>query len=277
MIKGRERNKTFSAFDRLTEYTDCTYREKIMEGAMAVRQIVPGVYMVPLGVVNAFLIEGDDNLILIDTGVPGSAEKILQAVSELGKKPADIQHILVTHCHADHSGSLHALKQATGAPAYMHPADAALVSQGKAARPMRPAPGLINNLVFRLFISRAPTGIEAATVDHEVHDGDELPFASGLRAIHAPGHCAGQLAFFLPRHGGLLFVADAAGNMLRLGPSPIYEDYPQGKRSLQKLAALDFEVACFGHGRPILRGASKRFSDKWGVATVAPAADSRRA
>mgnify|MGYP000049352272 CR=1 FL=1 len=61
--------------------------------------VVPGVYQISLGFVNAFLLESDDGLILIDTGIPGSADKILGAISALGKQPADIHQILVTHLH----------------------------------------------------------------------------------------------------------------------------------------------------------------------------------
>src|SRR5260370_14718819 len=117
--------------------------------SMPLKPMAPGVYMIALGYVNAFLLEGDDGLVLIDTGVPGSAGKILAAAAELGKQPSDIRHILVTHCHADHSGSLAALKQATAAPAYMHPLDAAMVRQGPVMRAMRPAPGLLAGLVHR--------------------------------------------------------------------------------------------------------------------------------
>lgn len=235
---------------------------------MAIKQLVPGVYAIPLGFVNAFLIDTGE-LTLIDTGVPGSAEKILQAVRELGKQPTDIRHILVTHCHADHTGSLAALKAATDAPAYMHPADAALVREGRAARPMQPAPGLLPNLMVRLFMRSAPTGIEPATIEHEVGDGDELPVAGGIRAMHAPGHCAGQLAFLWPRQGGVLFVADAAGHMLgRLGLSIVYEDLVEGRRSLTKLAGQEFAVACFGHGSAIVGSAAERFRQKWQPALV---------
>src|SRR5215207_10195881 len=99
---------------------------------MTIKQLVPGVYAIPLGPVNAYLIDDSDpspdsgqSLTLIDTGIPGSAEQIMQAVRELGRQPADIRHILVTHCHPDHSGSLAALKAATGADTYMHAEDAA--------------------------------------------------------------------------------------------------------------------------------------------------------
>ena len=231
---------------------------------MAAKQVVPGVYAIPLGVVNAFLIE-TDHLTLIDTGLPGSAEKILESVRSLGKRPADVRHILVTHCHADHSGSLAALKQATRAPAYMHPADATMVRAGKSGRRMTPAPGLINGLVFRKFMTGSPRSIAPAEIEHDVGSGEVLPAAGGIRAFHTPGHCAGHLVFLWPRHGGVLFAGDVAANILRLGLSPGYEDLAEGKRSLARVAALDFAVACFGHGGAISRTASKRFQQKWGA------------
>lgn len=230
---------------------------------MSLKQIVPNVYSISLGAVNAFLIDTNDDLTLIDTGIPGSEQKILQAVQALGKQPSEINQILVSHCHPDHAGGLAALKTKTDAPAYMHPLDAAMVSQGNGMRPLTPAPGLLRQIMFRLFIGRAPGAIEAAMIEYEVNDGDELPIASGLQAIHIPGHCAGQLAFLWPRQGEVLFAADAASNIMRLGLSVAYEDLDEGIRSLSKLAALKFEVACFGHGKAITEKASDKFKQKW--------------
>jgi glyoxylase-like metal-dependent hydrolase (beta-lactamase superfamily II) len=228
------------------------------------KQIVPGVYAIPLGPVNAFLIDEPGNLTLIDTGIPNSSQKILQAVQEIGRRPADVRHILVTHCHTDHSGSLAELKQATGAPAYMHPADAAMVRLGRTTRPMTPSPGLIPRLMVALFMRAAPTTILPTAIEYEVNDGAELPVAGGIKAIHAPGHCAGQLVFLWPRHGGVLFAADTASHMIRLGFSFIYEDLAEGQRSLTKVASQEFEVACFGHGSAIVGGAANQFRQKFG-------------
>jgi glyoxylase-like metal-dependent hydrolase (beta-lactamase superfamily II) len=230
---------------------------------MTIKQIVPNVYAIPLGMVNAFLIDADEP-ILIDTGIPGSAGKIIEAVRELGKQPADIRHILVTHCHADHTGSLAVLKAETGARAYMHPLDAAMVRQGESMRPAEPGPSLLLKLMVPLLMRGRPTGIEAAEIEYEVEDGTELDLAGGLKAIHVPGHCAGQLAFLWPQHGGVLFAADTASNMFSLGWAIIYEDLEEGIRSLAKLATLDFEVACFGHGKAIIGEAAERFRQKWG-------------
>ena len=56
---------------------------------------------------------------------------------------------------------------------------------------------------------------------------------------------------------------DACSNMMGLGWSLGYEDFEQGKRSLRKLAALDFDVACFGHGKAIQKDAARKFKQKW--------------
>ena len=101
-------------------------------------------------------------------------------------------------------------------------------------------------------------------MDVEVNDGDELPIGGGLKVLHIPGHCKGQVAFLRARNGGLLFAADACANMPRLGWSLGYEDFEEGKRSLAKLSALTFDVACLGHGRAITKGAAGRFRQKWG-------------
>jgi len=226
--------------------------------------IVPGLYLINLGFVNAYLLEGKDGLILVDTGIPGSPEKILEAVRSLGKQPADVKHILVTHLHGDHTGSLAALKQATGAPAYMHPLDAALVRQGQSSRPVQHAPGLFNTLMSAMMARREPVPIEPAETEHELHDDQTLDIVEDLRVFHAPGHAAGQVVFLLPKHGGILIAADTCGNIMGLGLPPIFEDLKVGLHTLKKLAALDFEVAVFGHGKPMPSGAAQRFRKKWG-------------
>src|SRR5215212_1256855 len=195
---------------------------------MTLEQILPSLYRVPLKAVNAFVIDlGDDSLVLIDAGTPGDTKAILDVIGELGRRSADVRHILVTHCHADHAGGLAELKKATGAPAYMHPADAEMVRVG---RPLTPTPGPLNRAVFWLFLRNGPKTLPATGVEHEVSDVEGLP-----------------------------------------GLSPGHEDLEEGRRSAKKLAELDFETACFGHGRAIRRGASARFRKAFGVGQKATA------
>ncbi len=231
---------------------------------MTMTSIVPGTYAIPVGIVNVFLIDAGD-LTLIDTGMPGSAERILAAVRQLGRPPTDIRHILLTHLHADHTGSLKALKEATGATTHMHPADAALIRRGEVMRTARPGPGILRWLLFRLSGLRViPARVEAATVEHELQDGQVLPFAGDLQVIYTPGHTQGHVAFLWPREGGVLFAGDSASNMGRLGPGILYEDYAEGVRSLAHVSRLNFDTACFSHGPAIIGNAHARFRQKWG-------------
>jgi glyoxylase-like metal-dependent hydrolase (beta-lactamase superfamily II) len=119
--------------------------------------------------------------------------------------------------------------------------------------------------MYDLFVARASGMIEPCAIDYEINDRTELPIAGGLTALHMPGHCAGQLALLWPRRG-VLFVADAASNMPTLGLSLGYENLQEGLRSLANMAAVDFEIACFGHGRAITRQASVKFKQRWGDA-----------
>lgn len=231
---------------------------------MALQQVAAEVYRIPMLYVNAYLIEGD-GLTVIDAGGARGAEKILAGVKELGRKAEDIRRILITHMHADHTGGLAALKVAAGAPVFMHPADAGLLSQGIPLRPAEAGPGLMNGWMYRMMgILSGRMKVEPVKTDYEIGDGEEIPGTGGLKVIHTPGHTLGHLAFLWPLHGGVLFAADAASNFVSLDYSILYEDLETGRNSLRKIAGLSFETACFGHGRPIVGGAAAHFRRKWG-------------
>ena len=226
---------------------------------MAAEEIVSGVYAIGMGYVNAFLIAGDDGLTLVDSGLPRKKDSILSAVAGAGRQPADLKHILITHHHIDHMGSLGDLMEATGAKSYVHPLDSPIV------RGDRPQPGpnpasLLGKFAGPLLARFGPAPT-TAPVDIEVADGEELAIAGGIRALHTPGHTPGHLAFLLARDGGVLFAGDAAANVFRLGlPIGMFTaDRQQAKESVRKLAALEFEVACFGHGRVLKGEANLRF------------------
>ena len=88
--------------------------------------------------------------------------------------------------------------------------------------------------------------------------------AGGIEVMHAPGHCAGQVAL-LWRPGRMLFAGDVCTNVMGLGDPVGFESLEEGRASQRKLASLSSDAAGFGHGAPIARDASTRFRDKWGT------------
>src|SRR5436305_1085173 len=69
---------------------------------------------------NAFLIDGDDGLTLIDVGWAKAPEALLNTIAALGRKPSDIRRVILTHAHPDHVQGAAELRRHTGAPILIH-------------------------------------------------------------------------------------------------------------------------------------------------------------
>jgi glyoxylase-like metal-dependent hydrolase (beta-lactamase superfamily II) len=94
-----------------------------------------------------------------------------------------------------------------------------------------------------------------APVRCEVQGGETVPeVLGGLRVIFTPGHAPGHVCFWQPdRH--LLFCGDVLMRLprLRLPFAAFTVDMAENKRSIKKIAELNAEVVCFGHGQPLMR------------------------
>jgi glyoxylase-like metal-dependent hydrolase (beta-lactamase superfamily II) len=80
-------------------------------------------------VTNVYLVRGE-RTVLVGTGTPGNAARIVQAMGRLGLKPQQVSLILITHGHADHFGGVAALQQMIGAPVAIGRADAWALRSG---------------------------------------------------------------------------------------------------------------------------------------------------
>ena len=223
---------------------------------MSPKKIVEGAYLVPMGTANAVLLDAGPELVLIDAGWSGKADKVLEAIRQLGRSPRDLKHLVFTHGHPDHIGSAAALLRETEATTYMHPLDAPFAESGGPFRPMKAAPGLIAPLIFAM-VWHPNDKMEPFHIDRHLVEGETLPLAGGLQVVHVPGHCAGQVAFLWQGHR-LLIGGDAFSNFFGLSDPVGFEDQEEGRRSQRKLADLKIDAAAFGHGKVIVSNADQR-------------------
>jgi len=223
------------------------------------KEVVPGVYEITtqFKAANAFLIV-EDKLTLIDTGLKGSQSRVEKLLKELGRSPADITQIIITHCHVDHVGSLAALKDMTGARVAVHRADAPCLSR-ELPYP-KPKTKLVGLVVSALMLPMF--NCPALTADVLLDDGSEIGALGGLKVIHTPGHTPGHICLYSPSRR-ILFAGDligARGGKLR-EPSKTYStELDQALASLQKLRGLQVDTLCMGHAEAITIDAGQKLA-----------------
>ncbi|ORB68720.1 MBL fold metallo-hydrolase [Mycolicibacterium tusciae] len=192
-----------------------------------------------------------DSATLIDTGAPGSGDEILAAVPQ-------IDRIVLTHGHVDHCGSAAELQDATGATVFAGAGDATEIRNGTAM-----PPPVFEDWEIPIH-QRVSAGLPEAAPPVpglvELHDGDVLDFGGGAEILAIPGHTDGSIAIHLPSRG-VLFTGDTIANVGTVMLGTFNQDRAQTVAAFQRLAELDVETACFGHGEPIISAAHTRIRD----------------
>jgi glyoxylase-like metal-dependent hydrolase (beta-lactamase superfamily II) len=204
-------------------------------------QLADGVYKVDgVRAANVYLVAIDDGLLVVDTGMPGNAQRIVAFIESIGHKPADLRYIVVTHSDMDHVGSVARLKELTGAKVAIHRLDGPILSGEQRS----PKGGALGSMLSRL------VKIQSVAPDVLLEDGDRI---GGLLVMHVPGHTAGSIV--LVRDDGVVFSGDAllSDNEGQVRPPRprLALDLAQAQASAERIKALPTKLLCTGHGAPV--------------------------
>ena len=186
---------------------------------------------VNLGNVSAYILERAGEAALVDTGLGGSVGDIEEALGRLGLVWGNLGHVVLTHSHGDHVGSIDAVMAAA-------PDAVGYIGEGDAAAVSAPRPLTILN------------------------DGDRV---FDLDIFATPGHTPGSISVFDPI-GRVLVSGDAVlggaepGSVA--GASPRFsQDMAVADRSVIALARLRPEAILPGHGEPVNADAATKLDD----------------
>jgi glyoxylase-like metal-dependent hydrolase (beta-lactamase superfamily II) len=176
---------------------------------------------VDLDFVSAYVLVRGNEAAVVDTGVGGSAEAIGQVLDQAGPGWGGVRHVVLTHKHPDHAGSISdVLDEATSATGYIGQAD----------------------------LTEVDADLRALA------DGDEV---FGLQIVGTPGHTVGHISIF-DQDTGVLVAGDSLTNEGQLaGSNPEFtEDEAAAAASVRKMADLAPTTILVGHGNPVTDGAA---------------------
>jgi len=222
-------------------------------------KIAPGVYSMSQeqgGHVHAYLVEHGDGLTLIDTLYDDDGKGVLAEIASIGRKPADLKHIILTHAHKSHVGGVAALKAASGATVCSHDWEVDIIAGRRPATRVSAVPRKPLQ-VYKLQLGLA-LGLgkhKPCEVDRRLKAGDHI---GPLQIVATPGHTPGSLSFWWPERRAL-FVGDVITTWPEVTPGwpGLTLDNARNLRSVHDLTDFgNAEVLCTGHGEPITHDAA---------------------
>lgn len=197
---------------------------------------------------NSYLIESDGGLIVVDTGLPLNADRIISFIKSKGRKPNDLKYIILTHADIDHAGSAGDLRAKTGAKVAIHWKEFGILAGDKPARKMNGAVETVAKPALRL------VKMDPVRADIWLWHGRNF---GQFKVLKAPGHSPGSICLY-DKADSILFSGDAllcdiVGNII--GPIAVFATrHKKAKRTAKKLKALNFKALYPGHGKPWISG-----------------------
>ena len=224
-------------------------------------ELYPGIHHFETGPFNWYVVEEDGRLTLIDAGFPGHYSIFRDGLDQMGRSPKDVEAIILTHAHADHTGFANRLQLETGAPIMLHHDELPGF-----VRPLNlPWYGLLTRSWkshIRLMLLHATLqGVfrsPSKSKTFPFRDGDRLKVPGRPEVIHIPGHTPGEVAFYLPRQqvlvsGDTLVTLDLMSGRdggPQLPHKLLNDNDVLARKSLDRMRELGRVKILPGHGEP---------------------------
>lgn len=228
--------------------------------------------------VAAYLLEGDEGLVLVDAGVPGEeGEMELRAeFREAGHTFSDVDDLLVTHPHVDHDGHVRAVVEESDATVYAHEdvpdrlryeglEDRALTNAREIGIPETELEDTVDRWMEGIRTNREclpPDSIDVLLEDDETFE----VAGHGFEALHTPGHQREHLAYACD---DLLLSGDALIEAFRpviydVGfDDGMYESAANCYETFERLGGREAERVFPGHG-PVFDEPAEAAADSLG-------------
>jgi glyoxylase-like metal-dependent hydrolase (beta-lactamase superfamily II) len=205
-----------------------------------ITRIAPDVGWLPVSFVNVyFLGRSGGSWVLVDAGLPGWANQIIEAAEARFGAGVPPEAIILTHGHFDHAGSALALAEYWDAPVYAHRLEKPYLTGRSAYPPPDPTIGGAIAFLSR-FMPSGPRNL--STRLHELQP-NELPGAAGWEWLATPGHSPGHISLFRPSDRVLL-----AGDVFATMNMDSWSGLVTGRKTLARAGApfnTDWEATCF--------------------------------
>jgi glyoxylase-like metal-dependent hydrolase (beta-lactamase superfamily II) len=205
---------------------------------------------------------GDREWVLVDTGIPGSANRIRAAAARRFGPLSRPAAIILTHGHFDHVGAVRELAEEWDVVVYAHHAELPYLTGRSAYPPPDPTVGGGAMAAMSFLYPKAP--IDLGNRVAPLPEDGTVPHAARWRWIYTPGHAPGHVSLFRDDDAALIagdaFVTTRQESLLSVmeqraevnGP-PMYftPDWSRAATSVRALAELRPRVAATGHGPPL--------------------------
>jgi len=206
---------------------------------------------------NVFLIDGGNELALIDAGCGYNVEPIVSNIRSAGFEPTRIGCLLLTHAHADHCGASAALRERLGLKVALSRQEAEFLERGDEA-----AVSLDRARAEGVY--PADYRLTPCTVDRRLSHGDEVRCGRlVLRAIEVGGHSLGSICYLLS--GGERPCLFSGDTVFPLGTISLLNCEGSSlagyRRDIARLANLGVEALLPGHGGFCLAGGQRHIDE----------------